>query len=240
MIADYFDKLSPWTQRRVDAIEKSIGFDIEVKVDTSRAGRYVGEPDPLACSVSRTSATLILPSPDHFPNESVLHEVLHIERFLVHDVPQLEACDAHWSPQLEKGLTNLDNMLEHLLIVPQELNVYPNRREHWARIIRLQLQELEQAPVTEQEKIVLAGCSLAFVLHVLSDKTLEDQVRSELARLTFAAQVESVAELINASLNSKESMANICISHLNMDRHWVCLRYLRQDRVRCFGESHAL
>lgn len=233
MIDEYFKRLSPSIQARVLEIEDRLGFPIEVKVDTALAGRRVDEPGPLACSVLRNSASIIIPSADCFPDESVLHELLHIERFLVHDAPLLMACEDHWTPELVKGLTNLDNMLEHLLIVPKEICIYPCRSKYWEGVILRQILTLGEAQITLREKIVLGGCSLAFVLHVLSDKkALEDEVRYELTRLTLSEQAETLARLIIDALSSKEEMTSICIDHLGLDRSWVWLHYLMQDRVQ--------
>jgi len=71
--------------------------------------------------------------PQHFPNVSVFHELQHIRRVFLEGVPRITACEDFelWSPQLDTALAKLDNNLEHLVIVPRELEVYPERRAYW-------------------------------------------------------------------------------------------------------------
>ena len=62
-------------------IEEKASLEITVEVNASKPH--------LSYKISRRQAKTITPAADHFPDSSVLHELLHILRLLVEGVPQL-------------------------------------------------------------------------------------------------------------------------------------------------------
>jgi len=126
----YLDQLPEDLQLLVEKIEHTFGAPIAVAVDAEKAAESAEQVDHLECNVDVHGAELLIPAPEHFPESSVLHELLHAQRFLLEGVPQIVACDDYlgWSPAFQTALTRLDNALEHLVIVPDELLQRPERR----------------------------------------------------------------------------------------------------------------
>jgi hypothetical protein len=105
----YLNCLEPDTRNLVAEIEQSGGVEIEVTVDPSRA---IGRSDraiPLACQVENCNARILIPRADYFPDASVVHELLHIQRFLSLGVPRIIVAETFkgWTPELDDAMTNL-------------------------------------------------------------------------------------------------------------------------------------
>jgi hypothetical protein len=109
MEAEYFDRLTRDLQCLATDIEAYAGIPITVTVDPERVRRRADGPARLACVVDEIHATILTPAEEYFPSNSVLHELLHINRFWVEQVPQLALCDVFLQPQLETFFANLDN-----------------------------------------------------------------------------------------------------------------------------------
>lgn len=137
MREDYLDRLSPEVQAFVREVEETSGVTIEIKLDACRAGRGPDGTGILACDIDDRGATLLVPSEEYFPDGGVVHEVLHIRRILVEGVPRLadNPDSGLSSPEVCQGLVNLDNALEHLIVVPEEFFRRPESAERWTRIM---------------------------------------------------------------------------------------------------------
>lgn len=122
MTPDFARALPGWLREFIDETEASIGFEIQVAVSPLR--------EVMACEVDTGRAVILTPSREAFKAGSVLHELLHIQRILVDGVPRLLLADSYPdSPaalQIESSLVYNDNMLEHLVIVPIELERVPD------------------------------------------------------------------------------------------------------------------
>jgi hypothetical protein len=143
MDTQYLNRLSPAVRALVSQVEAGAGIDIKVQLDRSRAGRGPLGAGILACDIDERGATVLIPSEDFFPEASVVHELLHVRRLLVEGVPRLTANFGYAGDPASHGtfLTNLDNSLEHLVIVPEELNRASERHEHWSQILERTFRE---------------------------------------------------------------------------------------------------
>lgn len=71
---------------------------------------------------------------DGFPvmAQGVTHELLHIERYWMEHVPQLYPADRrNW-----KNCAQMENALEHLVIVPREADYGFDPHRHWNETYR--------------------------------------------------------------------------------------------------------
>lgn len=144
----YLVRLGSEIQALVEDIERHSGIEICVETNDSRISRNTGEPDPLACVVNESEARLLVRSTTELSDGPVLHELLHIHRFLVDGVPQISVCDDRWSPDPERVFMQLDNNLEHLVIVPIEIQRIQERHALWVKKFRRILSQVraEQLP----------------------------------------------------------------------------------------------
>jgi hypothetical protein len=118
-------------QSFVREVEEAANVDIQVIC--------VDKPtDSLEVVISPQQCLLRIPRHGaYFPDGAVRHEVLHVKRFLVDGVPMLVLADAEEPDdyQLAAELRNLDNAIEHVLIVPEEIRLHPERRHHWEAVM---------------------------------------------------------------------------------------------------------
>jgi hypothetical protein len=226
MKKQYIAKLPVDLQTFVIDIEREAGIDIRVAVDDSRTGRYLGEPDPLACNIDEDGATILIPHADYFPDGSVLHELLHINRLLVEQVPQINICDTHWDPQLETVFRQLDNNLEHLVIVPEELRRRPARRDRWISVIERTLSEIRSGKLQQADRDFLGIYTLAFIEHVLNDSCLRERSESILDGLGLRDRAVAFREAIIPGLASKEATTRICVEQFRLLEDPICFEYL--------------
>lgn len=131
MQPEYLDRLGASLQSFVREIEQAAAVDIHVVC--------VDQPnDTLGVVIAAPTCELRIPkNRRYFPDGAVRHEVLHVKRFLVDRVPMLELADAEEpdDDQLAAELRNLDNAIEHVLIVPEEIRLHPERRQHWEEVM---------------------------------------------------------------------------------------------------------
>lgn len=224
----YLNRLSYGIQQIVEEIEMSAELEITLEVrapdsDALRQGRK-----PLKCEVDPHSARIIIPSDDYFPEGSVLHELLHLRRILTERVPRLTFCHDYdpWSPQFETALTNLDNSLEHLVIVPEELIHRPERKTYWTKVMRRVLADLSSPHRPDGDRERLALQNTGFVSTVLDDLLLVSDFATLLEELGVMERAEVLLGSIRTSLRSKEQLAKAFVTQLRIPAERICLEYI--------------
>jgi hypothetical protein len=220
----YLEQLGPDVRRFAGRIEQEADIEIGIRVEPARIDRC----NSLACEVDEEGAVILVPTPGHFPDGAALHELLHIERFLVQGVPRIEACESFpdWSPGLETALRSLDNRIEHLVIVPHELRSRPDRRDHWERVMRNALDDLPGAGIADYDRRRLAMMDWAFAVHVLPPSDLRDRYSEYLDALGVSIEARIFLGAIVPALDSKEDLVRLCFEHLELPRGCAVLSYI--------------
>ncbi len=228
MDREYLDRLREDTRNDVESIEQLIGFEIAVKVDSSRANNSSDLPETLACEIDENGAQLLIPSRKNFPDPSVVHELLHIRRFLIDRVPKIVICDDYddWSPEQETGLTKLDNQLEHLIIVPEELEKRPTRKDYWLSAITRALLKLENDNLPDNDSRQLLLTHWIFLHLVLKDEALIKCADRLIRQMDLADPAADYLEAARSSINSKEKLVRAAFHYLEIDVEGVCLQTL--------------
>lgn len=233
MNSSYLDRLPDDLRDLVERIEIETGLEIEVEVDESRSGKYSNEQDPLACIANECEALLLIPSPDTFPNGSVLHELLHIQRFLVEGVPQIAVCGSHWRPGLESMFTHLDNNLEHLVIVPRELAQCPERKDRWIGVMTRVLSQLQTANTETADRDFLAIYGHFFVGSVLGDEDLIKKYTGALHGYNLFDRADKFSVATAESLPSKEATVQVWVEQFHLSTEFLCLDYFDPRKGSC-------
>ncbi|OFV96858.1 MAG: hypothetical protein A3F68_10320 [Acidobacteria bacterium RIFCSPLOWO2_12_FULL_54_10] len=227
MESAYLNRLPNDIRDLVQEIEDAAGIEIEIRIDAARAKRLADDPDPLACEADENGARILIPAPDHFPESSALHELLHIRRFLVDGVPKIVVCEDNWIPQLEKGLLMLDNNLEHLVIIPEELKRRPERRSWWIPKFQRILNELSSAkfahPVERDNHAFVAWVSIR---HVLGEGSLLDNARQILERMDLYDRAERLFEIVAQVPEAKERVTKTWLEHIGLPLNGICFEYI--------------
>lgn len=220
MKKEYINHLPQDIIRLVQEIESHIDDEIHVKVDEARSYR-------LACEVDKHGAAILTHMRDYFPEDSVLHELLHIRRICLNKVPQLVVCDSfeNWTPELETGLKPLDNNLEHLIIVPEELEYRPDRKEYWKSRIINKIETFDNQIGVNQNQAFDALIYWVFIHHVLKDDDLIIKI-DEIMSLDLKNISQEFHNKIISYLDSKEKLVKFCFDYIDFSDQAVCLEYI--------------
>jgi hypothetical protein len=137
MQPEYLALIGQSVQSFVREVEEAANVDIQVIC--------VDKPtDTLEVVIAAPTCELRIPkNRRYFPDGAVRHEVLHVKRFLVDRVPMLVLADKEEpDDQLDAALHDLDNAIEHVLIVPEEIHFHPERRQCWEHNMRIECARL--------------------------------------------------------------------------------------------------
>lgn len=229
MNADYFNRLTLAVQHFVREVEAAAGIEIEVEIDARRAGRGPDGRGILACDIDEDGATILVPSTDYFPDSAVVHEVLHIRRILVDGVPRLSDNTgySHWNPQIGSALTDLDNALEHLVIVPEQLERCPESRQHWEQVMARVWQTDLLAIVDFDDQRRWALMHWAFLVIVLPDSPVVAIAQKVLRGLGFTADAERFVDAVKPLLRtSKPALLRTVFEILQLPPDIAVLEYI--------------
>jgi hypothetical protein len=117
--------------RLVDEIEAFAGLSIKVVLIPKVPSPTDPNPDSTACQVTEDSATIIIRS-EWVQPEAILHELLHIQRYLVEGIPQVHPILGEKAPEGNWQILNqIENELEHLVIVPRMADYGFEPYDYW-------------------------------------------------------------------------------------------------------------
>lgn len=228
MESQYRDRLSPETQRLVAEVEASSGIGIEVRIKPAAKRAARGRPDSMACGMDQFGARILLPHADYFPDGAVVHELLHIQRVLCQGVPRILICEEseEWDPHFAGSMTHLDNDLEHLVIVPEELRLFPHRVEHWETVLERTIGDIRDAALTMDDRERYALINFTFICHVMPQSALVGRARGLVDELRIADRAERFAALVIPALATKETAVALAFAELKLPTKTVCFEYL--------------
>lgn len=228
MQAEFLDRLSLEVRALVEAVERASGVEVVVSIDASRAGRGPEGKGILACHIEPQAVSLLTPTTDYFPDGAVVHELLHVRRLLVERVPRIsENVDFEaWHPGLGTSLTDLDNALEHLVIVPEELSLRPERADHWGGVMATvwggRLDDLKDAE--DQRRWALLHW--VFMRHVVPTSAAMATAVSALEHLGLIPEANEFQTILVPELGNKERAVRVCFDHLCLPLGAATLEYL--------------
>ncbi len=221
MQENYKKKLSRKTLALVDHIEQHMQSEIVVEIDDGRVGT-------LACKVDRVEAKILIPENGYFPESSVMHELIHLRRFCIEDVPKLVVCEVYgnWSPALQDAFIDLDNNLEHFVVVPEELKIFPERCEYWEACINSKLEELNIGNSGNGNKQGSALMYWVFLHHVFQSSGLLAKANEIVTRLGILDAVKCCFDQVVPYVESKEQFVRAWFNHLAIPLEAGCLEYI--------------
>ncbi len=208
MQLEYFSRLSEPIKKFVQEVEAGANIEIQVIPDARlNAGGPAGQGN-LEIIIESQYARLFAPTNGYFPDGAVRHEMLHVKRFHIDGAPKLALADeVAWDKRLSDALGDLDNAIEHIVIVPEELQFHPERRSHWEAVMSNVCSELQSIPEGERS---LAGClHWAFLRHVLPDSIHTESMKFFLEQYELLAIAEKFVEQFLSVLRSKEEMVRV-------------------------------
>lgn len=215
----YFSRLDKTCRTLVKTIEKAINSEIKIEVGQS-------DTKVLSCVLKKNTPIIYQPKSNCFPDASIYHELLHIHRWCVDKIPRISVCESYESvnDQLHNQLKKLDVNLEHLIIVPKELVIYPNRKSYWENRIN----NLFEAPELTNGDILIIW---AFSKHILPCSDVFEKWNAEIRKRGIDDPLGFLSE-IKKSINQKQKLVKVVISRLSIPKSSVCLEYWSVSKGR--------
>lgn len=226
MQPEYLARLSQSVQQFILEVEEEAGIDIEVFLDSKQnEGGPTGQ-GKLSVAINAQHIQLFAPTNGYFPDGAVRHEVLHVQRFHVEGVPKLAlADDEDWDKGFSDALGDLDNAIEHVVIVPVELQFHPERREHWEVVMRNVCLGLPNVPEGERR---LAVClHWTFLRHVLPSSPQIEIARNFAIEHALLGMADKFADQFQSVAASKEEIVHILfLTFPELPKNRVALEYI--------------
>ncbi len=216
MDAKYFEMLSNDSKDLVNRVESKIGEEVEVKIDPSRV-------DKLACDIDDCEPKILIPKENYFPDSSVIHELLHLERFCIEEIPLLCTCNDDYEE--ENKLISLDNNLEHLIIVPEEIKLLPERYKYWINQINKKLVLCEEMIASEQNPSFDLLIYWAFISRSFKASELLGKMENILSRTNILERAHSFLTGITPIIYCKRQLVNVCIEYIGISKNNICLEF---------------
>lgn len=146
---DYFRKqLSAETLSLVDDIEQALQQSIELEHQPERR--------KFACTFESKQPRILAPTLDNLPEGSIIHELLHLKRWSIEGVKRLVASDSYF--ERDNDILTLDNAIEHIFILPEEIQRYPRRSGYWENTLQIKLRAVKKSKAPESD--ILGHCIL--------------------------------------------------------------------------------
>lgn len=192
----------------LDRIEKFAGTSVLFR-DTEIL-RLAGGPHPnveaLYCDHER--AYVSVPDPTDVNPNAVLHELLHLERYWVEGVPQLEP--VHDIGQNVEALSAIDNNLEHLIIVPRERDYGYDPSPYWSTICLATIRELDR-PNASPNWLQGAAVAMLITASLTTDEVARGAVQKALQSKGLLEFSESALHRIVRQRATKPRMARAAL-----------------------------
>lgn len=224
----HLSRLSPDLRAFVQDVETQSGLVIQVSLDADlNTGGPFGN-GKLKVDIDVNTVTLHAPTNGYFPDGAVRHEVLHVRRIHVEKVPRLSLAEhVNLAPEFEKGLVQVDNALEHLAIVPTELALHPERREHWEAVMhRVWTHDIpnEQSSLGQR---VGACLNWTFLRLVLPDSPMVAAAGSWLNDQQLRTEADAFCDAVQLALPDKVAVTATFFNKFSeIPRHQAALEHM--------------
>lgn len=226
MQSEYLDRLSDSVRQFVIDVEEAAGVDINVILDPKQNEGGTTGQGKLAVTINAQSVQIFAPTNGYFPDGAVRHETLHVQRFHVAGVPKLVLADeADWNNSVADGLASLDNAIEHIIIVPVELQHHPERRNHWEVMMQNICQELPSVP--ESERSLSVCLHWTFLKRALPDSPSIDIVKNFAKQHGLLEVADEFANRFMSLATSKEELVRlIFLTFPSLPKNRAALEYI--------------
>lgn len=226
MQPEYLVRLSKPVQQFVLEVEESAGVEIKVILDPKQNDGGTTGQGKLAVDIGAQSIQLFAPTNGYFPDGAVRHEVLHVRRFHVDGVPKLALVDSEeWDKGFSDALGALDNAIEHVVIVPEELQFHSDRRRHWETVMHDVCSALPDVP--ESERGLSVCLHWTFLRHVLPDSPVVEIAGRFAKKHALLELTNDFADRFNAVAASKEELVRLVFHTFpEIPRNRAALEYI--------------
>lgn len=149
-----------------------------------------------------------------------------MKRFHIEKVPKLAlAVSEDWDRDYSDALGALDNAIEHVLIVPTELQFHPERRDHWEAVMGNVCAGLPDIPASERS---LAVCMhWTFLRLVLPGSPSAETARRFALEHALLGLADRFADQFQSVAASKEELSRLLfLTFPELPRSRAALEYI--------------
>jgi hypothetical protein len=155
-------------------------------------------------------------------DESIWHELTHILRVCTMDVPTLEKCPNTDGAdfQIAMQLRSFDNDMEHLVIVPEEIKLFPHRAKEWEDKVR---NALDKNNGRVNGEMLLRHW--LFVNHVLPKSDLVGVLKKLVDETKIQKRADEILETITPLIPNKEELVRAYFEYASIPIKNLCFKY---------------
>lgn len=231
MQPEYLDRLSDPLQQFIHDVEKGAGVEIKVILHPKQNGGGTTGQGKLEVVIKAQSIQILAPTNGYFPEGAVRHEVLHARRIHVEGVPMLVLADTVvWDQGFSDALIAIDNAIEHVIIVPEELQFHPERHEHWEAVMRDVCLGLPSVP--EHERHLAVCLHWTFLQHVLPNSPSVEIARDFAKSNALLEMAHDFADRFISIAASKEQLVELLFHNFQeiLPKNRAALEYISSTK----------
>jgi len=196
----------------MDDIEAFASTHISIERNTRPLSET--DPNPLApaSSATHTKGTIYLRDIENIDANGILHELLHIHRWWVEQIPQA-------LPIAEKNLpitSNIENALEHQIIIPRETDYGFDPHPYWNEIAQMNWGRYPwdwmDTPAARRQNVLLGRLGLRLV----TDQNVIDLAKSCIEQEGLTAEAERFDARIASLITNKPRAISCVFRFLNI------------------------
>jgi hypothetical protein len=232
MESRFFDLLPQQLQQHVLEIEQAIGKPIGVRRRTNKEylPAELEEFASVSCYFENDEAIVDISYPDeNLVAHSLMHEIMHAYRYIVLGIPCVGTkIDA---PALKLLANILDNDIEHVFIIPSEIEFVPEAEAYWDQFYNVKLDEIELSieskqrrgeDIVDEQNFLLRMCAATGGAPHFGFRT---RLQALIVRINSVAKVNNfMKDLISVHPN-KADMVAVLLAHTNISTAPFCLNY---------------
>lgn len=134
----------------MDEVEAYAGDHITIKQSTQHTAPD-DPPNTPGLLITHERASILVPDPETINPQGIVHELLHAKRYWVDAVAQLRPSPENNTPQNNSVTAQIENAVEHLVIVPREADYGFDPHGHWNDISRARWTQYPWPDLTSAE-----------------------------------------------------------------------------------------
>lgn len=231
MDIDFLNILPEKSKELVSEIETYSGFEIQVLPNPTPVSATDPNPNAPACMVTETSAQ-ILHRGNNIDPQGFTHELLHIYRYLVQQIPQVIPVSSSDSSNF-KVTSQIENALEHLVIVPLEQKYGFDPHDYWNKTVKQNWEKIDHSSVNTFA--IRKNCLLGWltVSNLVTDEETKQIAERKINKLGYLDKAKQLNFKVVKYKKSKEKQLSCVINFLRIPNKEVQLLYLNsQDGQR--------
>jgi hypothetical protein len=178
-------------------------------------------PKAPATEVSPDGATIYLHDFDTIDQHGVTHELLHIQRYWIDRVPQIQP--ARNAKANLPGVQNIENTLEHLVIVPREMSYGFDSAGYWNAVSKHRWEQYPWPNLSARRNDILLE---RLVLELVSDQDVRQLAADCIRREGLTGEADRFAVRIKQLLGAKARAAACVVRFMKISKGLLHLTHI--------------